>query len=404
MLSWLTLSSPQSAYAHGALDQLQGIAVSGAGSPAGFAAGQAFTPTQNTLVAFDVYVCPNTARTATFTVRQAPFTTDLIAPFQVSLTSGINHIHIPGGFLVLTLGQKYAWIEIGQTGSYTCFYHAGSGNDVYPGGNNVFGPPANPTEGSTPLDYYFKTFYNVLDWTNVPGAAVDLAAGFQLWALGAGNVPGGRPIYQYVGGPSVWQSVAGGAEIITVAPDIYETAPWVAQNDASGNRIWRRSGGNWVSVPGAAKDLSWNDNIFFTAAYALGTTATPGGYLIYEYVGGAAVWKNIPGGAAQVAAASEGHLWARQASDDIFRWDVVGRSWSAIPGKARRLAAGAGKVYALGTIPVPGGYQIYRYVGGSTVWLPFPGAAIDLAVDINGNLWAVQDAAHGNAIYKCTTC
>ena len=57
-------------------------------------------------------------------------------------------------------------------------------------------------------------------WTSIPGAAGKLAAGGpgtgQIYALGTVAVGGNYPIFRYVGGSKVWQSVQGSAVDLTV--------------------------------------------------------------------------------------------------------------------------------------------------------------------------------------------
>jgi len=235
-------------------------------------------------------------------------------------------------------------------------------------------------------------------WNTIPGAALDIASGgANTFALGTTAAPGGRLIYQYVGGASVWQNIAGAAEVIAVSSG---GQLWAAQNAAQGNTIYVLTGSGWVNIPGAATDLAASGEI-----YALGTQAVTGGFLIYHSVGGAVVWQNIPGAAAQIALAVDNQLWARQTNNDIYRYDPVGGTWTSIPGKAVKLAAGNGLVYALGTTPIPGGFPIYKYVGGAAVWqFVSGGAAVDLGVEANGAVWAIGDASTGNRISRCITC
>jgi hypothetical protein len=59
------------------------------------------------------------------------------------------------------------------------------------------------------------------------------------------------------------------------------------------------------------------------------------------------------------------------------------------PGFANDVGVGAsGSVWIEGTNPAPGGFGIWRWVGGS--WAPEPGGALAIAVDPNGNPWVVN--------------
>src|SRR5205823_14437794 len=144
----------------GVVDQQQTTAPSnlcGNNSPFG----QSFTPTASNIVAFDVNIFQGPAtQTANFTIRQAPFTTDLIPPFPVTLVLGVNHIEIPGGPIPLTPGTKYGWLDVTNCLANGTFF-AEASSHVYAGGALL--PP--PTPGGTPVevpiagDLYFKTYF-----------------------------------------------------------------------------------------------------------------------------------------------------------------------------------------------------------------------------------------------------
>lgn len=211
-------------------------------------------------------------------------------------------------------------------------------------------------------------------WQAIAGAASDVAAGAPgaVWAIGSNAVPGGQGIYQWNG--TTWTAVYGGACKLTIDST---GEPWALQ---ATNAIYRRQAGSWVAVAGAATDLAGGIGGAF---YALGTTASPGGFLIYQWNGSG--WTNIPGAAEQIAVGPDNMLWARQSNNLIYRWN--GTSWTAIPGAARELAGGS-EIWALGTNAVPGGFGIYQW-NGST-WIAVAGGAQHLAVDSAGVVWALQ--------------
>ena len=154
------VETPAPALAHGIIDQQQTAFIPGAttcGVNPPF--GQSFTPTANNIVAFDVNITAG-PQTANFTIRQAPFTTDLIPPFPVSLVSGINHIDIPGAPLPLTPGAKYGWLTFSDCATGLGF--GISPTDVYAGGAllavPLFTPGVPPVESPVDGDLYFKTY------------------------------------------------------------------------------------------------------------------------------------------------------------------------------------------------------------------------------------------------------
>ena len=96
---------------------------------------------------------------------------------------------------------------------------------------------------------------------------------------------------------------------------------------------------------------------------------------------------------AQVAVDEREWLWAvdREGVPHArtgWAFDLSG-SWQAMPGKVRQLAASEGHLWALGTAPVAGGYDILEWNG--TEWkLVSPGAAAVQLSAAYGVLWAVN--------------
>ena len=64
--------------------------------------------------------------------------------------------------------------------------------------------------------------------------------------------------------------------------------------------------------------------------------------------------------------------------------------WKQLPGAASDIGVGAnGQVWIIGTDPAPGGYGIYRWNGKD--WGKMPGAAVKIDVDPKGDAWVVND-------------
>ncbi len=90
---------------------------------------------------------------------------------------------------------------------------------------------------------------------------------------------------------------------------------------------------------------------------------------------------------AQAAVDESGGLWA--VDSDGVPHTQTRDGWQAMPGKVRQLAASKGHLWALGTVPVAGGYDILEWTG--TEWkLVSPGAAGIQLSAADGVLWAVN--------------
>jgi Tectonin domain len=216
-----------------------------------------------------------------------------------------------------------------------------------------------------------------VNWTLLPGRASDIGVGASgaVWAIGTNPVPGGYGIHQYVNGQ--WVAIAGGAVRVAVGPDGW---PWIVNSDG---RIFRRSGSSWVLLPGSARDIAVGGD---GNAYIIGTTPVPGGYRIYRYVETFGSWVEVGGGAVRIAAGTEGRPWVVNSDGRVFRMD--GGSWTALPGTARDVGAGGGRVWIVGTNPVPGGYGIRVFDGVD--WDPVPGGGVAISAGRDGDPWLVN--------------
>jgi len=68
-------------------------------------------------------------------------------------------------------------------------------------------------------------------------------------------------------------------------------------------------------------------------------------------------------------------------------------NWRQLPGAGNDVGVGAnGAAWMIGTNAVPGGFGIYRWNGAS--WDSMPGGAVRIAVDPQGNPWAVNSAGN----------
>ncbi|MGO8951595.1 MAG: C1 family peptidase [Ktedonobacterales bacterium] len=70
-------------------------------------------------------------------------------------------------------------------------------------------------------------------------------------------------------------------------------------------------------------------------------------------------------------------------------------AFQQLPGTATAISVGAdGAVWALGTTPVTGGYDIYYWNAVTWSWMAIPGGAVRIAVDPSGNPWVVNNAGN----------
>ena len=87
-----------------------------------------------------------------------------------------------------------------------------------------------------------------------------------------------------------------------------------------------------------------------------------------------------------------GGLWGRSQASTNAIYHFSGGVWSAIPGAAYEVSAGAGgDVWAIGTNQVNAfGHGIYQYVGAPNYWQAINGAADHLAVAPDHSVWVLQ--------------
>lgn len=142
----------------------------------------------------------------------------------------------------------------------------------------------------------------------------------------------------------------------------------------------------WIQQPGAATDIAVGAN---GAVWVLGTNPVPGGYAIFRWNG--SDWEGIDGGGVRIAVDPNGMPWIVNDAGGIFV--LTGGGWQQLPGAATDIAAG----WAIGTNPIPGGYDIY-YWKGDREWAGVDGAAVAIAdgpwvVSSAGTIFSGQVAA-----------
>jgi len=141
----------------------------------------------------------------------------------------------------------------------------------------------------------------------------------------------------------------------------------------------------WLQYPGSAQDIGTGGG----KVCVIGRNRSGDGYGIFRWNGRATgnVWDPFPGGGVNVAVDGSGNPWVTTASNSIYRWN--GSAWDRLPGAARDIAAGGGKIFVVGNVPVPGGFSIHRWNGSG--WDRLPGGAVRIAADDTGAPWLVND-------------
>jgi len=230
-----------------------------------------------------------------------------------------------------------------------------------------------------------------LNWTQIPGAATQVAAqpDGSLWALSPDPAGPDKHIWHYAGG--TWTNVSGLASHIAVAPDgtlyavnsgggtyAYSAGVWtplgggaqavtaaadgsvyVLSNGGSGpdRAIWHEVNGTWTQVAGSGVALasSWDTHTYSTA----GGTFVGGGLYVVNSAG--AIWyenpdgsfAGLPGRASAIAATTSGGVFVLGYPSDpsgnaIYYYDLGGSAWRSVPGAGASVASDGSRFYALG--------------------------------------------------------
>jgi hypothetical protein len=116
--------------------------------------------------------------------------------------------------------------------------------------------------------------YTAAGWQAVPGAAMDIGIGANgaIWIIGRD-----QSIWHGTGQPPYrWEKVNGGAIRVAVDP---VGNPWVVN---SAGQIYHLVAGNWILLPGAAKDIAVDA---VGIVYAVGAASAPGGFVVNRLLG-----------------------------------------------------------------------------------------------------------------------
>jgi hypothetical protein len=230
-------------------------------------------------------------------------------------------------------------------------------------------------------------------WQKLPGLAKDIAVDSSgiAWVIGTNPVPGGFSIYRWVAAMNDWEPVSGGAVRIGCG----RVSPIVV-NDV--HDIYRYEGTppGWVQLPGKAMDVAAEEDVEgrFDNMCAIGTNPSVGGFGIYWWDLAISDWRPIPGGGVGI---SGGHgLYVVNDQDEIYSGGIP-PTWQKMPGAGKDIGVNLNNVWVIGTIPVPGGYGIYRWNAAIANWEPVPGGAVRVACGRDGTPWVVND---GGEIFR----
>jgi hypothetical protein len=105
------------------------------------------------------------------------------------------------------------------------------------------------------------------------------------------------------------------------------------------------------------------------------------------YVLKGTTWPNVPGEGYRIAVDAKGNPWVANGTGDIYKYE--NNTFEKVPGKAKDIAIGGGKVWIIGTNPEKNSdFGIYRWYGN--YWHKYEGGGLNIAVDANGIPWVTN--------------
>jgi predicted lipoprotein with Yx(FWY)xxD motif len=222
-----------------------------------------------------------------------------------------------------------------------------------------------------------------LNWTAIPGSAVQVAASTDgsLYALSTGPDGPDKFIWHYANG--TWTNIPGMASQLAVAPN----GTLYAIN--SGGGTYAYSAGNWTSLGGGAQAITAASD---GSIYVLSNGGAGPDRAIWHNVNG--TWSQVAGSGTALAASWDTGTYAANGgsftSGGVYILNSVGgiyyenpdQSFSTLPGNASAISATtSGGVFVLGYPADPNGNSIYYYNLSSTSWQAQPGAGVSISSD-----------------------
>lgn len=229
-------------------------------------------------------------------------------------------------------------------------------------------------------------------WTQIPGAARDVGIGpdssCTITVIGTDSLAGGGGVYVW-GGTKWFGPVLGGSGMrITV--NLGGLPRIVNKSNSIYRLLFNNNGGIfWSQMPGAGTDIASGAD---GSLWVIGTNPVSGGGGIWVY---ANPWvQPYGGGGKRIAVDPSGQPWIVNSNHQIFCHNMVG--WVLIPGAANDIGVGAnGEVWVIGTNAVGGGFGIYTWSGGCTAvgsWSEIPGGGVAISVGTDGLPFVVNSS------------
>jgi len=238
------------------------------------------------------------------------------------------------------------------------------------------------------------------NWTQIPGAASQVAAAADgsIWVLSDQPAGPNKYIWHYASG--TWTNVGGLASQIAVAPD----GTLYVINSAGG--VYAYNSGVWSSPGGGAKSITTLSSGYVVVV----SNAGAGDQGLWLYNGS---WQQLPGGGVSVYGGRDivshtvngnpinpAGVYILNSGGNIYYLNTD-NSFALVPASASSLASRPGGLFALagGGVGI-GGNQIYYFDLDSPAWTAQSGAAVSLSIGANNTLYVVSGTG---AIYQTAT-
>ncbi|MHB8145753.1 MAG: hypothetical protein ACYDGM_00625 [Vulcanimicrobiaceae bacterium] len=256
-----------------------------------------------------------------------------------------------------------------------------------------------------------------MSWTQIPGAASQVAAApdGSLWVLSTAPSGPDKYIWHYAGG--TWTNIAGLASQLAVAPN----GTLYAIN--SGGGTYAYSGGSWSALGGGASGITTASD---GSIYVLSNGGTAGSdQAIWHNVGG--TWSQVPGSGVAIAGSFDtgshtlpggtvapGGLYIVNAHGAIY-YENTGGTFATLPANVSALApTQSGGVFGLGYPANSGGNTIYYYNlnNAASGWSTPGGAGVSFSsnagelyvIGASGAIYASPDAGRAQQIFVSSSC